>query len=193
MATQAGRRKAVAGKSAPRKGAVASSRRAARGRGPADRARTAPNAGEEPPVAIRPARPGDLAAVTAIDARVTGLAKPAYWRGIFRRYGEGAKDGRHFLVAEAGGVAVGFIIGEVRDWEFGSPPCGWVFAIDVHPDARLSGVGTKLLAAMGQGFRRAGVRTIRTILSRENSLVLSFFRSQGMMTGPFIPLEMELD
>jgi len=23
--------------------------------------------------------------------------------------------------------------------------------------------------------------------------VLSFFRSQGMMTGPFIPLEMDLD
>ena len=129
----------------------------------------------------------------AIAARVTGLAKAAYWRGILRRYGDGEREGRHLLVAEAGGEVVGFIIGEVRDWEFGSPPCGWVFAIDVHPDARLSGVGTKLLAAMVRGFRRAGVRTIRTILARENSLILSFFRSQGMMAGPFIPLEMELD
>jgi len=30
------------------------------------------------------------------------------------------------------------------------------------------------------------------MLARDNHLVLSFFRSQGMMAGPFIPLEMEL-
>jgi hypothetical protein len=37
------------------------------------------------------------------------------------------------------------------------------------------------------------VRKLRTILARDNTLILSFFRSQGMMTGPFIPLEMDLD
>jgi hypothetical protein len=31
------------------------------------------------------------------------------------------------------------------------------------------------------------------MLSRDNKLILSFFRSQGMMAGPFIPLEMDLD
>jgi HlyD family secretion protein len=44
------------------------------------------------------------------------------------------------------------VIGEVRDWEFGSPPCGWVFAIDVDPRARQQGVGTRLLAAMRERF-----------------------------------------
>lgn len=193
MGTEVRKRRSGARKTASPKGPAAAPRPPSRGRRPGARSRAVPAAGEGPEVSIRPARPGDLAAVTAIDARVTGLAKPAYWRGIFRRYGRGTKADRHLLVADAGGEVVGFVIGEVRDWEFGSPPCGWVFAIDVHPDARLSGVGTKLLAAMVRGFRRAGVRTVRTILSRENSLVLSFFRSQGMMAGPFIPLEMELD
>ena len=193
MGTEVSKRGGGARKTASPKGSAAAPRPPARDRRPGGRARAVPETGEKPEVTIRPARPGDLAAVTAIDARVTGLAKSAYWRGIFRRYGVGDKEGRHLLVAEAGGEVVGFVIGEVRDWEFGSPPCGWVFAIDVHPDARLAGVGTKLLAAMVKGFRRAGVRTVRTILSRENSLVLSFFRSQGMMAGPFIPLEMELD
>jgi len=193
MGTEVSKRGGGARKAAPPKGSAAATRPPARDRRPGDRARAAPATGEKPEITIRPAHPGDLAAVTAIDARVTGLAKSAYWRGIFRRYGVGDKEGRHLLVAETGGEVVGFVIGEVRDWEFGSPPCGWVFAIDVHPDARLAGVGTKLLAAMVKGFRRAGVRTVRTILSRENSLVLSFFRSQGMMAGPFIPLEMELD
>ena len=31
------------------------------------------------------------------------------------------------------------------------------------------------------------------MLSRDNHLILSFFRSQGMMISPFIPLEMELE
>ena len=144
-------------------------------------------------LAIRPVRRGDLDAVIAIDARVTGIEKRDYWRGVYRRYGETAAPGVQFLVAQADGEVVGFVIGEVRDWEFGAPPCGWVFAIDVRPDARLAGVGTRLLEAICASFRRAGVRKVRTMLARDNTLILSFFRSQGMMAGPFIPLEMDLD
>ena len=144
-------------------------------------------------VVIRAARRGDLDQVIAIDATVTGVEKRAYWLSVFRRYGDGARPERHFLVAEADGRVAGFIIGEVRHWEFGAPPCGWVFAIDVAPEFRLAGIATRMLDALRAGFRRLGVRKLRTILARDNTLILSFFRSQGMMTGPFIPLEMDLD
>ena len=138
-------------------------------------------------------RRADLDQVIAIDASVTGLEKRSYWQGVYRRYGVARAGAQpHFLVALAGSRVIGFVIGEVRDWEFGSPPCGWVFAIDVHPEVRQSGVGTRLLAALSAGFRRAGVRKLRTLLARENTLILSFFRSQGMMAGPLIPLEMDL-
>ena len=138
-------------------------------------------------------RRADLDKVIAIDANVTGIEKRSYWQRIYRRYGIAVgSEQRHFLVAVAEGRVVGFMIGEVRDWEFGSPPCGWVFAIDVDPTARQRGIGTLLLAAMSAKFRRAGVRHLRTLLSRENTLILSFFRSQGMMAGALIPLEMEL-
>ena len=93
----------------------------------------------------------------------------------------------------ARGRVVGFVIGEVRDWEFGSPPCGWVFAIDVDPQARLGGVGTQLLQAISARFKRIGVRKLRTIVALENTLILSFFRAQGMMAGPLIALEMDLE
>jgi len=137
-------------------------------------------------------RRGDLPQVIAIDATVTGLEKRDYWQSIYRRYGRPGQLTRQFLVAQAGAHVVGFVIGEVRDWEFGSPPCGWVFAIDVKPDSRQAGIGTRLLEAICAGFRRADVHKVRTILGRDNTLILSFFRSQGMMTGPFIPLEMDL-
>jgi len=147
-------------------------------------------------IVVRPARRGDLAQIIAIDATVTGLEKRDYWLSIYRRYGNSggnsAQVERQFLVADAGERVVGFVIGEVRDWEFGSPPCGWVFAIDVKPDSRQVGIGTRLLDAICASFRSAGVRKVRTMLGRDNTLILSFFRSQGMMAGPFIPLEMDL-
>jgi ribosomal protein S18 acetylase RimI-like enzyme len=142
---------------------------------------------------VRAVRRADLDHVIAIDTQVTGIEKRNYWLRVYRRYGVGAKgEQRWFLVAIADRRVVGFLIGEVRDWEFGSPPCGWVFAIDVDPHARQAGIGTRLLGALTQELQRAGVRKLRTLLSHENTLILSFFRSQGMMAAPLIPLEMDV-
>jgi ribosomal protein S18 acetylase RimI-like enzyme len=160
----------------------------------AARVDAAPAAAQRSELTIRPVRRGDLEAVIAIDTQVTGLEKREYWRSVYRRYGESATTaGAQFLVAESAGEVVGFVIGEVRDWEFGAPPCGWVFAIDVRPDARLAGIGTRLLESICASFHRAGVRKVRTMLASDNTLILSFFRSQGMMAGRFIPLEMDLE
>jgi len=145
------------------------------------------------PVRVRGAQARDLGQVIEIDAGITGMRKPAYWSEILQRYGSGRRRQRFFLVAEDGGRIEGFAIGEVRDWEYGMPPCGWVFAIGVRPDARLGGIGTRLLEAIGAGFRRLGVTKVRTILARDNALILSFFRSQGMMAAPFIALEKDLE
>ena len=96
-------------------------------------------------------------------------------------------------MAEQQGRVVGFITGEVRAFEFGSEPCGWVFALNVDPEIRVHNVGTRLFEALCETFRRAGVEKVRTMLNRDNHLVLSFFRSLGMMAGPFIQLEKDLD
>ncbi|UCE31330.1 MAG: GNAT family N-acetyltransferase [Burkholderiales bacterium] len=137
-------------------------------------------------------RRADLPDVIALDATVTGLHKSDYWQRVYRRYGVGGQGLRHFLVAVAGRRVVGFVIGEVRDWEFGSPPCGWVFAIDVDPGWRQAGVGTRLLTAVRERFVRVGVHVMRTMLSRDNTLILAFFRSQGLTAGRLIPLEVEI-
>jgi GNAT superfamily N-acetyltransferase len=147
---------------------------------------------------IRPGAPGDLATVIAIDAEVTGIAKPDYWHDLFDDDGVLRGERRYFLVAEATArdadrQIVGFIIGEARAWEFGSPPCGWVFALSVDPESRLAGVGSGLLNAISACFRAAGVNRMRTMLSPQNHLLMAFFRSHGMMAGPYIQLEKELD
>ncbi|HYH38334.1 MAG TPA: GNAT family N-acetyltransferase [Azospirillum sp.] len=148
--------------------------------------------GPEAALQVRPAEPSDVPAVIALDAETTGLEKPAYWSDLFERYGRRRTRDRVFLIAEHAGQPVGFIVGEVRAWEFGSPPSGWVFAVNVRPGARQLGVGSRLFDAICACFRQAGVQTVRTMLSKDATLLMSFFRSQGMRAGPFIELEKSL-
>lgn len=152
----------------------------------------------ESAVQVRRVRAADVAQVIALDTRVTKLAKAEYWNDIFRRFGKQRSQDRFFLVAEnrlsrPGSGLLGFIIGEVRAWEFGSTPCGWVFALSVEPKARLHGIGSALFEAISGEFRKAGVSKMRTMVARDGRLPLLFFRGEGMIAGPYIQLEKDLD
>jgi len=142
-------------------------------------------------VTIRPATLEDIKQVILLDNRINNAPKPDYWNSMFERYAGGGED-RYFLVAMKNRDLMGFVIGEVRAWEFGSPPAGWVFIISVDPRARLGGLGSQLFEAMVDRFRKAGVTTVRTMLARDAHVMMSFFRSQGMMAGQFIELEMDI-
>ncbi len=141
---------------------------------------------------IRQAEAADLEKVIELDANITGLRKRENWKQLLHRFGAQNRNG-FFLIAEDGERFLGFIIGEVRAWEFGSPPCGWVFAIGVHPESRTERIGTCLFEEICERFRRSGIFIVRTMLAREDHLNMSFFRSQGMRGGPFIQLEKKLD
>ena len=147
---------------------------------------------------VRRVRSADIPQIIALDARITKLAKAEYWSDVFHRYGKRRLQQRFFLVAEsragqAGTHVVGFIIGEIRAWEFGSSPCGWVFALSVEPEMRLRNVGTALFEAIADEFKKAGVNRMRTMVARDAFLPMMFFRGEGMMAGPYIQLEKELD
>jgi ribosomal protein S18 acetylase RimI-like enzyme len=187
------RRVGAATKRGGRQPAAATERRSAAGLPPG----TSTNAAG-PAFHVRRVEAADIPSVIALDERVTGLAKPDYWHEVFERFGKGRRDERMFLVAELAGAegpapVIGFVVGEVRAWEFGSAPCGWVFALSVEPRARLRGAGQALLGALSGEFSHAGVSKMRTMVARDNQLHLLFFRSEGMMAGPYIQLEKDLD
>ncbi len=74
---------------------------------------------------VRRVQVADIPQIIALDAQVTKLAKADYWNDVFSRYGKRRPHERFFLVAELPGegvrpCVVGFIIGEIRAWEFGS-------------------------------------------------------------------------
>jgi GNAT superfamily N-acetyltransferase len=149
-------------------------------------------------VRVRRVRAADMPQVIALDAGITKLAKADYWNDVFGRYGKRRLHERFFLVAESGedsadARVLGFIIGEIRAWEFGSTPCGWVFALSVEPEMRLRNVGTALFEAIAGEFKMAGVNKMRTMVARDARLPMMFFRGEGMMAGPYLQLEKDLD
>ena len=155
------------------------------------------NTSPEPALDIVRATSEHLSQVSELDARITGQSKPEYWKDIFERYATRRVEERFFLVAESAGSGEhgiqGLIVGEIRGWEFGSEPCGWIFAISVDPDRRQQGIGEALFQAMCDEFRNVGIEKVRTMVRRENTLHMSFFRGEGMKAGPFIQLELNLD
>ncbi len=149
-------------------------------------------------IIIRDAQKKDIDAVVKIDTEIsldwygTVLDKADYWKELFNYYGRREKDKRFFLVAELNDEVVGFVIGEARAWEFGSPLCGWVFAVEVSSQKRTHGVGQHLFTEICHRLNQVGVSTIRTMVDIENKVTLSFFRSQGMRSGRNIELEMQI-
>ncbi len=144
---------------------------------------------------VRPAELRDIAAVVALDAQITSIAKEDHWKDLFERSrSHGAAQ--FFLVATAAeppSHLLGFIVGEIRAWEFGSAPCGWVYVLSVDPGVRERGVGEALLQAIAGNFKRHAMTTMRTMVAKDNPLPMRFFRAEGMMAGPYIQLEKELE
>ena len=141
---------------------------------------------------IRDATELDLEAIIAIDAQISSIEKSAYWQDAYTEY-QNHKDNRVFLVATRDEQVMGFIMGEIRAWEFGSEPCGWVFAIGVLDNHKLAGIGSRLLEELCRHFKQYGVNKVRTMTAKQDNELLSFFRSQGMMAGPYLQLEKDLN
>lgn len=139
-------------------------------------------------------RAGDLAAVIRLDARLTGKRKPAYWKGVFGEFVSPRHgSARVGLAARVDGRLTGYVLGEVRAFEFGSPPCGWIFSVAVDPEQAHHGIGSALVAEAGRRFARAGVSTVRTMVRRNDVPMLAFFRSNGFVGGTFTQLELGPD
>lgn len=139
---------------------------------------------------IGPLQPEDLRAVVRLDARLTGRRKPAYWKTVFAEFLSPARGlVRVGLAARKGDRLSGYLLGEVRAFEFGSQPCGWILAVGVDPGQAHHGIGSALVAEAGRRFRRARVSTVRTMVRRNDVSLLAFFRSNGFVGGTFTQLE----
>ncbi len=148
---------------------------------------------------IRPIRRSDAAGLAAIDAIHTGRKKLRWWEDVVRRHctgtrGEGAGKRAGFVAVEGPKErVVGFILAQVRQFEFGSEPCGWIFAVGVHPDRLRTCIASALFAQVRSKLAESGVKLLRTMVRKDDVPVLTFFRSRGFVAGTYVELELSLE
>ncbi|MBL8766304.1 MAG: GNAT family N-acetyltransferase [Planctomycetes bacterium] len=142
---------------------------------------------------IRELRAADARSIAAIDGAHTGKARPKWWQQTIERHLAG-KSRRVGLVAVEGPKEriVGFLLGQVRAFEFGSDECGWIWAVGVHPEHLHRGIGRALMQRAKERFADDGVLLLRTMVRKDDVTTLTFFRSGGFAAGPFVELELPI-
>lgn len=98
------------------------------------------------------------------------------------------------LGAEVDGKLVGFIIGEMRLWEFGrGERVGWIKVLGVDPEYQGRGIGRKMGERLLDNFKRNGIKRVRTMVDWYAGDLISYFKSLGFDILNMIPLEKELE
>lgn len=82
--------------------------------------------------------------------------------------------------AEVEGKLVGFVLADIRPWEFGRRAhVGWIIALGVDPKAQGHGIGKLLGERVLEQFKRLGVSRVQTLVEPETSSLEPYFKSLG--------------
>ena len=142
-------------------------------------------------LSVRSLEPGDLAHVVQLDTVLTGTPKQSYWERVFDRvFRDESSIG---LVLEGESELEGYLFGEIRAFEFGSDECGWILALGVRPETTRKRRASALLEEAKLRFRKLGVSSLRTMVTRTDVPFLSLFRRHGFVGGPFVQLELDIE
>ena len=139
---------------------------------------------------VRSLAAGDLDAIVAIDAKLTGRDRRAYYQAKLREV-MGETGVRVSLVAEADGRPIGYIMARVDSGEFGrAEPTAVIDTIGVEPGHDHQGIGAALMSQLVTNLEALHVETLRTTVSWNNFPLLGFLSRRGF--GPAQQLVLSL-
>lgn len=139
-------------------------------------------------VRIRSLRASDLPAVAAIERRITKSRRVSALQAHLR----GAMRGKEeiCLVAEVDGETAGFLVGDVRPWEFGEDrQVAWIKVVGVDPRRQGMGLGRLLGERFLKELRRRGIRRVKTLVEWDSGDLVAYFQSLRFDRGSAIVLE----
>lgn len=97
------------------------------------------------------------------------------------------------LGAEIDGRLVGFVLAEIRLWEFGrGEKTGWIKVLGIDPEYQGRGIGHRLGETLLNHFKRKNIKKVRTLVDWYTGDLISYFKSLGFNMLNMIPLEKEL-
>lgn len=141
-------------------------------------------------VLVRDMKSDDIKSIIAIDKRIVGKERALSWQQKVERYLETYP--LKCLVAEVSGKVVGFLLGDIRGWEYGVPSSGWLEIIGVDPEYQRHGIGRKLVTAFVDYCCSGGIKTVHALVRGDDKPIRNFLRGVGFKKGRLMDLEQTL-
>ncbi|MBL8923637.1 MAG: GNAT family N-acetyltransferase [Myxococcaceae bacterium] len=142
-------------------------------------------------VLVRTLREADLPRIITIDKKSVGRPREEYFRSKVKA----ASDAKMTtsLVAEQGGLVVGFVLAKLYYGEFGrTEPVAVMEAIGVDPEFRHKHVGQALMRQLEMNLRALNVERIETDVEWNQFDLLSFLAHRGFTPAPRVCLSLKL-
>lgn len=139
---------------------------------------------------IRDMRKEDIETIVDIDRRIVGKARAVSWQNQVETY-LGSVPFK-CLVGEIEGDVVGFLLGDIRGWELGMTPTGWLEVIGVSPEHQGNGIGRKLVAAFMDYCRSSRVKSVHALVRADDKRLTHFLEAAGFRRGNLLDLEQEV-
>ncbi len=140
-------------------------------------------------VSVRSVGESDVPEMVRIEREITSSAQIGPLERILRehiRHG----DPDLLLGADAEGRLVGFLVGEIRPWEFGEEEeVAWIKVVGVDPKYQGQGIGKRLGEAFLRNLRAKGIKKVRTLVAWDAGDVITYFKALGFDRSNFIALE----
>jgi len=141
---------------------------------------------------IRNLEKEDLPAIVNIEDRLTGVSRRAYWEKRIE-LSEAIRPHWTSLVAELDNRVVGFVFGRAAELEFGLPGMvAWIEIFGVDPAYRGRGVARALLERFTASAQDHGIKTIFTLVDRNNPQMEQFFSRLDFVQGKMLHFQKEI-
>jgi flavin-dependent dehydrogenase/ribosomal protein S18 acetylase RimI-like enzyme len=137
-------------------------------------------------ITVRKMTVRDIDEVLRIDERITGKPHAAYYESKVESYI--SRGPEYCLVAEHRNRVVGFVLGDVRGWEFAAELSGWLEVIGVDPEYYGQGVSRTMMDELCARLKAAGVTIVNTMVNWNDGDLIDYFSANGFTRGEYVNL-----
>ncbi len=142
---------------------------------------------------IRVMRSSDLAAIVAIDQKVSGQNREEYYGRKMLTLLDKSHTINSSLIAELDGKVIGYIMGDIYFGEFGIPDAtATIDTIGVDPALQNRGIASDLVEQFVMNMKAAGVNKIYTLVNWNDFALERFFATHRFVPSKRINLELTL-
>ena len=143
-------------------------------------------------IVVRSLNRGDCARLVAMDAKITGRTRTAWYEGKLDR-ALADSDLQISLGAEHEGLVVGAMLASLHYGEFGLPePVAVLDTVLVDPTFSRQGVASAMYDQLTINLRALRIERIRTEVAWDEHELLGYFAAAGFKPVPRLVLEAEL-